>query len=165
MPASQPSTQNVEHPRGTPAGAFRFQQAPGHLIRRAHQIAVAVFSDVAGAHAVTPVQFAILNALQDQPAIDQVTLAQRVAFDAATIGSVIGRLERKGWLRREAADADRRRKLLWLTEEGERAAAAMGPVVALAQQRILEPLSDAEQQQLTALLDKLITQHPRGSAT
>ena len=124
-----------------------------------------VFAVIQLDYGLTLPQFAILNALQDQPAIDQVTLAQRVAFDAATIGSVIGRLERKGWLRREAADADRRRKLLWLTEEGERAAAAMGPVVALAQQRILEPLSDAEQQQLTALLDKLITQHPRGSAT
>ena len=150
---------------GPQPGAFHFQQAPGHLIRRAHQIAVAVFSDVAGAHAVTPVQFAILNALLDQPAIDQITLAQRVAFDAATIGSVIGRLERKGWVHRRPAEADRRRKLLWLTAEGERAAAAMGPVVALAQQRILEPLTDAEQQQLTALLDKLITNHPRSSAT
>ncbi len=148
-----------------PASGFHFRRAPGHLIRRAHQIAVAVFSDVAGDHAVTPVQFAILNALLEQPAIDQSTLAQRVAFDAATIGSVIGRLERKGWVRRQAAAADRRRKLLWLTEDGERAAAAMGPAVALVQQRILEPLSDAEQQQLTALLDKLITHHLRSSAT
>ena len=79
---------------------FAFEQAPGHLIRRAHQIAVAVFAEEVGAHAVTPVQFAILNALMQRPGVDQVTLAQRVAFDAATIGSVIGRLEKKGWLRR-----------------------------------------------------------------
>ncbi|HOB65908.1 MarR family winged helix-turn-helix transcriptional regulator [Ottowia sp.] len=160
-----PSSDGTHPPSGPHGRAFQFQQAPGHLIRRAHQIAVAVFNDVAGAHAVTPVQFAILTALREQPAIDQITLAQRVAFDAATIGSVIGRLEKKGWLHRRASAADRRRKLLWLTDEGERAAAAMEPAVALAQRRILEPLTDAEQQQLAALLDKLITQHPRGAAT
>ena len=97
---------------------FIFEQAPGHLIRRAHQISVAVFADEVGAHAVTPVQFAILNLLLGQPGIDQITLAQGVAFDAATIGSVIGRLEKKGWLRRQPDVADRRRKLLWLTPEG-----------------------------------------------
>ncbi|MBN8558212.1 MAG: MarR family transcriptional regulator [Proteobacteria bacterium] len=144
---------------------FAFEQAPGHLIRRAHQIAVAVFAEEVGAHAVTPVQFAILNALMQQPGVDQVTLAQRVAFDAATIGSVIGRLEKKGWLRRQAAETDRRRKLLWLTAEGERAALAMTPAVALVQQRILEPLDDGEQQQMLALLAKLVMHHPRSLST
>ncbi|HQD14714.1 MAG TPA: MarR family transcriptional regulator [Ottowia sp.] len=144
---------------------FAFEQAPGHLIRRAHQIAVAVFAEEVGAHAVTPVQFAILNALMQQPGVDQVTLAQRVAFDAATIGSVIGRLEKKGWLRRQAAEADRRRKLLWLTAEGERAVLAMTPAVALVQQRILEPLDDGEQQQMLALLAKLVMHHPRSLPT
>ena len=144
---------------------FAFEQAPGHLIRRAHQIAVAVFAEEVGAHAVTPVQFAILNALMQRPGVDQVTLAQRVAFDAATIGSVIGRLEKKGWLRRQAAETDRRRKLLWLTAEGEQAAAALRPVVETVQQRMLAPLSAQEQAQLTALLRKLVTHHPRGLAT
>ena len=144
---------------------FAFEQAPGHLIRRAHQISVAVFAEEVAAHGVTPVQFAILNALMEQPGVDQVTLAQRVAFDAATIGSVIGRLENRGWLRRRAAVSDRRRKLLWLTEEGERAAVAMKPVVERVQQRILEPLSVDEQQQLLALLLKLVGHHPRDMAT
>ena len=118
-----------------------------------------------GAHTVTPVQFAILNALLEQSGIDQITLAQRVAFDAATIGSVIGRLERRGWLRRQPDQADRRRKLLWLTAEGEQAAAALRPVVETVQQRMLAPLSAQEQAQLTALLRKLVTHHPRGLAT
>ena len=93
--------------------------------------------------------------------MDQVTLAQRVAFDAATIGSVIGRLEKKGWLRRQADAADRRRRLLWLTAEGERAALAMIPSVGQVQQRLLQGLDHAERQQLLALLDKLVRHHPR----
>jgi len=81
--------------------SFDFAQAPGHLIRRAQQIAVAEFSREAVDHDVTPVQFAFMNAMMDTPGVDQITLANRVAFDAATSGSVIGRLETKGWVRRE----------------------------------------------------------------
>ncbi|MDO5691025.1 MAG: MarR family transcriptional regulator [Pseudomonadota bacterium] len=144
---------------------FVFEQAPGHLIRRAHQISVAVFTDEVGTHGVTPVQFAILHALMAESGIDQITLAQRVAFDAATIGSVIGRLEQRGWLSRQENPADRRCKLVSLTEQGARAALDLKPVVELVQQRILEPLSDQEQAQLVALLEKLVTHHPRRQAT
>ena len=143
---------------------FEFEQAPGHLIRRAHQISSAVFSDEAAAHGVTPVQFAILNVLMDEPGIDQITLAGRVVFDAATIGSVIGRLEHKGWLRRDADTQDRRRKLLWLTAEGEQAVLALKPGVEMVQQRILEPLAPEERHQLLALLAKLVTNHARSQA-
>src|SRR6187549_3030018 len=94
---------------------FDFDRAPGPLIRRAHQVAVAIFMEETGGSDVTPVQFAILNALIEDPGEDQVTLAAKVAFDAATFGSVIGRLEARGWVRREADAADKRRKLLWVT--------------------------------------------------
>lgn len=141
------------------AKGFEFQRAPGHLIRRAHQIAVAVFSDETAGHDVTPVQFAILNALMDQPGEDQVTLAARVAFDAATFGSVTGRLEAKGWVRREADPTDRRRKLLWITPEGQDVALGMKRAASRAQQRIAGPLDEAEREQLVTLLAKLVAGH------
>jgi hypothetical protein len=81
---------------------FDVATAPGHLIRRAQQIAVSIFADQLAAFGITPVQFAIMNALRDTPDIDQVTLAKRVDFDPATSGSVIGRLEAKGWVARQA---------------------------------------------------------------
>lgn len=140
----------------TAPGPFPFETAPGHLIRRAHQLAVAAFHEQAGGFDITPVQFAILNALMDRPGVDQVTLAGRVAFDAATSGSVIGRLEAKGWIRREADPGDRRRKLLWLTPEGERLALAMQPVVARAQDAMLAPLRPDERTSLLRLLGRLL---------
>ena len=144
------------------AKSFDFEHAPGHLIRRAHQLAVAIFMEEAGDFDLTPVQFAILNALIDDPGEDQVTLAAKVAFDAATFGSVIGRLEAKGWVRREPDAEDRRRKLLWVTAEGERAAGEAKRAVSKAQARILVPLQAAERQQLVALLGKLVTGHEAG---
>jgi hypothetical protein len=55
---------------------FDVNAAPGHLIRRAHQISVAIFNAHLAAADVTPVQFAILNALQNKPGVDQITLAK-----------------------------------------------------------------------------------------
>lgn len=145
------------------AKSFDFQHAPGHLIRRAHQKAVAIFMEETTGYDVTPVQFAILNALMAEPGADQVTLASRVAFDAATSGSVIGRLEAKGWVRRQADAADKRRKLLWLTPAGAEAALQMKRAVVRAQNRITSPLSDAEQAHLAALLHKLVDGHERSA--
>ena len=142
--------------------SYDFQHAPGHLIRRAHQVAVAIFMEETGNFDTTPVQFAILNALIDDPGEDQVTLAGKVAFDAATFGSVIGRLESKGWVRREPDVGDRRRKLLWVTPEGEQAALRMKRAVAKAQNRILGPLEAAERRQLVELLGKLVAGHEAG---
>lgn len=141
--------------------SFDFAQAPGHLIRRAQQIAVSVFAERMSTFDVTPVQFAVLNALMDTPGIDQVTLSARVAFDAATSGSVIGRLEGKGWIRRESDAQDRRRKMLWLTPQGERATLEMKPQVTLVQNQILDPLDAQEQKQLLALLEKLVNAQRR----
>ena len=144
--------------------SFNFGVAPGHLIRRAQQLAVAIFMEESSAFDATPVQFAILNALMDDPGEDQITLSNRVAFDPATFGSVIGRIEAKGWVTREADPGDRRRKLLWITPEGESVALGMKRAVAKAQQRIVAPLDVAERAQLSALLGKLVAGHEKPAA-
>ena len=141
------------------AKGYDFRHAPGHLIRRAHQVSVAIFMEETADFEVTPVQYAILNALLQDPGEDQVTLARKVAFDAATFGSVITRLEARGWVRREPDAADRRRKLLWVTEAGAAAAQVMRRSVAKVQQRILAPLAPSEREQLVTLLDRLVAGH------
>lgn len=135
--------------------SYDFANAPGHLIRRAHQVSVALFMQEAAAHDVTQVQFAILNALIDRPGLDQVTLSQAVALDAATSGSVIGRLEAKGWIRRERDAADRRRRLLWVTEAGRAVVAALMEPIARSQARLMAPLEPHERGELLRLLRKV----------
>lgn len=142
---------------------FDFAQAPGHLIRRAQQIAVAEFLREAAEHDVTPVQFALMNALLETPGVDQVTLSNRVAFDAATSGSVIGRLEAKGWVRRDADLQDRRRKLLYITPEGTRALKGMNAAVERAQENILAPLAPQDRQTFMRLLALLVAGHERAT--
>jgi DNA-binding MarR family transcriptional regulator len=135
--------------------SFDFTQAPGHLIRRAHQKSIALFSEEMATFDVTAVQFAILQTLMEAPGSDQITVAQKVALDAATSGSVIGRLEARGWLRRESDAQDKRRKLLWLTPEGKKAGTKMQQHARNVQAKLLAPLSQDEQRQIVELLQKI----------
>jgi MarR family transcriptional regulator, lower aerobic nicotinate degradation pathway regulator len=135
--------------------SFDFSQAPGYLIRRAHQTSMAVFAEELGGYEVTALQFAIMQTLVDEPGADQITVAQRVALDAATAGSVIIRLEERGWLRRAPSATDKRRKLLWLTAEGEKFALEMKKPARKVQQRLLAALTEAEQAHFLQMLKKI----------
>lgn len=65
-------------------------------------------------------------------------------------------------MHRLPAERDRRRKLLWLTAEGEQALAGIAALMPDVQARVLGGLDAAERQQLRALLAKLVAHH--GSA-
>jgi DNA-binding MarR family transcriptional regulator len=118
----------------------------GHLIRRLHQQSTLVFMQrtQAAGFDLTPVQFAALDAVQAHPDTDQARIAEMIAYDRATIGGVIDRLEQKGWLRRVVSARDRRARELSLTPEGARIHAALLPVVRDLQDAILQPLDSAE---------------------
>ena len=131
---------------------FPFEEAPGFLIRRAHQIAVALFMEEAAAFETTPVQFGLLNALIEAPGMDQVTLAERVALDVATAGSALGRLESKGLVRRDPDPRDRRRRLARVTPQGAKLAASMMRAAERAQSRMLARLPTSKQKPFLNLL-------------
>jgi DNA-binding MarR family transcriptional regulator len=134
-------------------GNIRLYDEPGHLIRRAHQLAVSVFHDAHGRQ-ITPVQYVILRALQDTPGIDQVTLADKVALDTSTTADIATRLESKGWIMRELLA--RRQRALSLTPEGEAVIEGMLPNVATMNQRLLQSLEPSEQAHFLRLLRKFV---------
>ncbi|ROR22704.1 MarR family transcriptional regulator [Comamonas sp. BIGb0124] len=145
--------------------SLELENYPGHSIRRLQQIAVAVFMQETEASAVTPVQFAVLRTVADQPGIDQRTLARSVSFDTSTIGGVIDRLEARGLLKRSFSAQDRRVRLLNLTPDGSALLDAVIPPVLQAQDRMLEPLSATERQAFIRLMKKVIAHHEQsGSA-
>ncbi len=97
-----------------------FHLMPGHLIRRAHQISVAIFIEECAANNVTPVQYACLAQIARAPGVDATRLAAAVAFDRSTLGNVLERLETKGWVARKPSPEDRRVKLLHITGGAKR---------------------------------------------
>ena len=118
----------------------------GHLIRRLHQLSTQVFAQrtQAAGFDLTPVQFAALDAIHHHPGTDQARIAEMIAYDRATIGGVIERLEQKGWVDRVVSERDRRARVLSLTPEGERIIQALVPVVRDLQDEILQSLGDAD---------------------
>ena len=133
-----------------------FRSMPGHLIRRAHQLSVAIFMDECAAQNMTPVQFACLVEIARHPGIDATRLASAVAVDRSTLGNVLERMEGKGWVERRPSPDDRRVKLLHMTAAGKPLLRAAGDAARATQKRILAPLSVEEQATFLRLLERLV---------
>lgn len=132
---------------------------PGFLLRHSHQISVAVFVEACAAWDVTPGQYGCMALLDSAPGIDQQTLARRIGLDASTTGGIVARLEERGLVDRQIGAKDRRARVLALTEAGRRLFATVGPAVAAAQRRLLQPFSASERELLLQLLERLVNAH------
>jgi DNA-binding MarR family transcriptional regulator len=141
---------------GRPPAIADIYRAPAHLIRRCHQISVAIFAEHLGSYTLTPIQYASLMAIHDRPGMEQGILGQVIAIDRSTIGSVVRSLEIKGYVERRTPSDNMRVKQLWLTQNGERLLLRTVSDIASVQQKILSPLSPSEQRQFMALLSKLV---------
>ncbi len=138
------------------SAAVDLGELPGHHIRRLQQIAVAVFLQEAGASGVTPVQYAALQAVANQPGLDQRTLAGQIGLDTSTVAGVVDRLEARGLMQRQASPADRRVRLLRLTPDGEALLSEVIPAMQRAQLKILAPLPAAQRREFMRMLKLLV---------
>ena len=143
-------------PSADTPSSIELYDEPGHLIRRAQQIAVSKFHEVHGRH-VTPIQYAILRTLHETPGIDQVTLAQYIALDTSTTADIAARLETKGWILREVLP--RRQRRLSLTPAGEEVLMELRPGVDVMYSGIMSSLEPAEQKEFMRLLRKFVHLH------
>ena len=128
---------------------------PGHLIRRAQQIAVSIFHSTFG-YKVTPIQYAVLRVLQDNPGIDQVTMAGLCALDTSTAASLAVRLERRGLVKRTVPSKSKRFRLLQLTPRGRALVKQLNPSGRLVSRRLLQALDKNEQKVFLRLLKKFV---------
>ena len=128
---------------------------PGHLIRRAQQIAVSIFHSTFG-YKVTPVQYAVLRVLQDNPGIDQVTLARLCALDTSTAANLAVRLEQRGLVKRKVPVNSKRFRLLQLTPRGLALVTQLNPSGRLVTRRLMQALNKEEQKVFLRLLKKFV---------
>jgi DNA-binding MarR family transcriptional regulator len=129
---------------------------PGHLIRRAQQIAVSLFLEECAPVDLTPVQFAALVTVRDNPGIDATRLSALVAFDRSTLGNVLERMEAKELILRSGSKDDKRIKVLHLSPKGERVLQEAWPLAQRAQERILAPLAPEDREVFMRMLAQLV---------
>ncbi|MFG1396257.1 MarR family winged helix-turn-helix transcriptional regulator [Roseixanthobacter pseudopolyaromaticivorans] len=131
-------------------------ERPGFLIRRLHQIHLAMFYEACSGLNVTPVQSSILTVLARRQGLDQAGLAAMIGVDRATVGQVIRRLAARGLVARGNSSEDKRLKLVHLTDEGRALLDQIAPLTAAAHMRTLAALSDEERAHFMSYLKKLV---------
>ena len=140
-------------------------EMPGHLIRRLNQHSTAVFQAhlKAVGHEITSVQFSALETLAQNPELDQATLAAKIAYDRATIGGVVKRLEQKELIKRQQSETDRRAFKLVLTPLGQHVLDKVRPIVQVVQHDILNGLSTSEREIFINLMQKTLSLDPENT--
>ena len=134
---------------------YVLDQQIGHMLRRAHQRASAIFKANFAAHELTPTQFAAMVKIADEGEVSQNLLGRLTAMDPATMKGVIGRLHGRRLITRKQDTSDRRRTLWSLTAAGERLIGkAIGEGLETSDQT-LAPLNSKERKTLQALLSRL----------
>jgi DNA-binding MarR family transcriptional regulator len=154
MKRSVQSSANRTSKRGDGFSNDLYDQ-PGHLIRRAQQIAVSIFHSTFD-YKVTPIQYAVLRILQDNPGIDQVTMARLCAIDTSTAANLAVRLERRGLVKRTVPSKSKRFRLLQLTPQGLALVKQLNPSGRSVSRRLLQALDKEEQKVFLHLLKKFV---------
>jgi MarR family transcriptional regulator, temperature-dependent positive regulator of motility len=131
-------------------------RVPAHLARRFHQICLGVVAEVTTSAGLAPGEYAVLVAIADGPGLDQRRLAAQLGIDAASVGQRIDRLERMGLVARRVHPGDRRVRLVSATRSGAGLRRRLRPPALAAQERIMAPLTAAEQKLFLALLTRIV---------
>ena len=120
---------------------------PGFLVRRLHQIYVAIYFQNCERFGTTPVQSSVMQVLLAQPGMDQIALAGEIGIDRTTASSVLSRLEARGIVKREADPEDRRTKRAYLTPAGKAMLQDMQAAIEAAHRELVKPLGPTAREQ------------------
>jgi DNA-binding MarR family transcriptional regulator len=133
---------------------------PGHLLRRALQ-AMNLLWDHEVSHVITSPQFAALNALYGEPALDQRTLGERISLDRSTMTEVVARLSVRGLIKTARDSNDGRRKTIRLTPKGVATLQHLIPRTHQMTRRLVGALDAKEQAELLRLLTTVVSSNER----
>jgi len=136
-------------------------RGPAFLIRRAHQIATAIFSQKCGELDLKPSQFSVLFALNRCGSIGQNELGRLVSLDRCTTSVVIGVLSERGLTSRLDDPKDRRKIVLRLTTSGRHTLTRAQRLSIRAGQDLLSVFSNNQARTFVDLLEKFNRAHDR----
>jgi DNA-binding MarR family transcriptional regulator len=137
-------------------GGVPIRRVPVALARRFAQLCTGVVAEVLSGEDLAPLEYAVLVYLGDEPDIDQIGVAARLAIDRNSASLLIEKLEVRGLIERRVDSADRRVRRLRLTRSGDMLQERLRSPMRAAQRRILEPLGSAERELFLDQLVKII---------
>jgi MarR family transcriptional regulator, lower aerobic nicotinate degradation pathway regulator len=150
---------NAVHKSGN---SWPLGQRPGFLIRRLHQIHVALFQRKCAAFDVTALQYSLLSALARRGTADQTTLAADVALDRTTTTGALKRLQSRKFIERTVHHRDRRAQICRLTKTGASLLRQMEASARAAHRDTVADLSKAEQRRFIAMMQRIVAASSAG---
>jgi len=90
------------------------------------------------------------------PGLSAVEVAERTLMDKVAVSRAVTKLVKSGRIDRKFADADRRRSILNLSEEGRRVHNEVAPLALQFERDLLEGLSEDEAESLNTIMDRLL---------
>ena len=117
----------------------------GHLLRRAQQYSFDMYAKQVGTGGLTPRQFAVLQAVSENPGLSQTDLVKRTGIDRSTLADMISRMLKKGLLSRQRTKSDARANAVSVTAAGKRGMKGAAAKVAQADRDVLKAVPKAQQ--------------------
>lgn len=139
------------------SASFSLHNRPGFLIRRLHQIHLAIFAEECARFQVTPVQFSVLSALQEHGRSDQISLARETGIDRTNVAEVLHRLQSRGLVVRTPGEHDRRTRYASLSRKGAALVKSMAAAAKRAHDRTVAPLAPEQRAPFLAALRELVS--------
>jgi DNA-binding MarR family transcriptional regulator len=136
--------------------SWPLDQRPGFLVRRLHQIHVALFQKRCAAFEITPLQYSLLSALAARGVADQTTLAADVALDRTTTTGALKRLQSRNFIARTVGREDRRAQTCRITAAGTTLLAKIEAPARAAHRDTLSSLHKAEQKRFIAMMQRIV---------
>lgn len=90
------------------------------------------------------------------PGLSAVEVAERTMLDKVAVSRAVTKLIKAGRIEREFADADRRRSILTLSEEGRKVHDEVAPLALEMEQDLLHGLSDEQVAMLNTVIERLL---------
>lgn len=127
----------------------------GPLARRLNQVHTRLWHEQVDRDLTGP-QFTVLSLLDLHGDLDQGALGTLAHLDKSTAAPLLDRLRRRGLVEFAKDAADKRRKLVRLTEDGRELAARLAPAVIAVSQQMLSSLSPDERDQFLTLIRRMV---------
>lgn len=135
---------------------FDLENSVSYLLRRAQQFAYEQFVQHMGESSLTPRQFIVLFAVNEEEGLSQTDLVNRTGIDRSTLADMISRMITNGLLARKRTAEDARANSVRLTAAGRRALMNAMPRALSAEKVLIELLPKSVQGELLRALKHLV---------
>lgn len=106
-------------------------------------------------------EWRVIAILGRYPGLSAVEVAERTLMDKVAVSRAVTKLIKNGRIDREFADADKRRSILNLSEEGRKVHNEIAPLALRFEQELVDDISVEDYEKFNEILEQLLEKAPK----